>query len=537
MRHRKIYQIASILGLFAAATIVGVSVGTGQPAKPRAPAQSVLRVVPHSNLTWLDPIWTPIYITRNHGYLIYDTLFGVGADGKVHPQMVDTWTVSPDGLIWTFKLRDGLKWHDGQNVTADDCVTSLRRWSKRDGAGQQLFDVIEEISATDPKTITMKLRAPYNRVLESLGQLSSYVPFMMPKRVAETDPYTQITDYTGSGPFIFKKDEFVAGVKSAYVKNPNYVPRAEPSSWAAGGKVAKVDRIEWVSFPTSAQAVAALTSGRVDYLEQLDPKFIPQLEQRKDIVAGLTGPDPFIGLARFNHLVPPFNKREIRRAVMMAMNQTDYMNAAVGSRKYWKTCYSVYPCNSPLATDAGSEFFRNATMEDARKALKEAGYDGTPVVILNAVDMPVVATFTKVTADKLRQLGMKVEVRDTGWASMTSQRTTRGGSSPETWNLFHTFWAAVDLRDPTRIVFSGDPVTGWFGWAEDQELERYRAEYAQATDPQEQKRLAAKVQERLYDIGAFAPLGEFFLPVAYRNSVQDVQLSPVQFYWNMWVKK
>jgi peptide/nickel transport system substrate-binding protein len=535
MLHGSKYRLLATLAV--AATLLALPVGAAQAAKARKSepsaerpqTPSVLRVVPHASLVLLDPTWTSIYITRNHGYMIYDTLFAMDATGKPRPEMVDTWTTSPDGLIWTLKLRDGLKWHDGKDVTAEDCIASLRRWGKT--SGEYLFNFIEDLSSPDAKTIVVKLKAPYY-VPEALAQISSYVPFMLPKRLAETDPSKPIQEHTGSGPFIFKQDEFVAGKTSVYVKNAAYVPRAEPPSLAAGGKVAKVDRVEWHSYPSPAKAVEALISNKVDYLEELNPSFIAQLEARKDIVIGLTGPDPFIGMARFNHAIPPFNKPEISRAVMMALNQTDFMKAAIGPQKYWNTCYSVFPCKSPLASEIGSEFIKTGNMETAKKALQAAGYDGTPVVLLNAVDIPVVAAFVKVTAAKLRDLGMKVELRDTDWATMATNRADRKG-----WNMFLTFWAATDLQNPNHIAFSGDPVNGWFGWADDKELETLRNSFARELKPDEQKKIAAKIQERMWAIGASAYLGEFYLPVAYRKSVEGVIVSPVQFYWNMSVKR
>jgi peptide/nickel transport system substrate-binding protein len=527
--------LAAILSATSTASLAQATKSTrpaaSQPAKSAAATVSVLRVVPNADLVLLDPIWTSIYITRNHGYLIYDTLFAFDVNGKPRPQMVDTWTTSQDGLTWTFKLRDGLKWHDGADVTAEDCVASLQRWARRSGVGQQLFDVVEDISAPDARTITFSLKTPYGYVLESLAELSSVVPFMMPKRVAETDPFTPISEYVGSGPFIFKQDEFVAGSKSVYVKNTAYVPRTEPPSLASGGKVAKVDRVEWVSFPTPEKAIEALIENRVDYLESPDPKLVSRLEKNEDIFVGRTGPEPFVGIARFNHQAPPFDNVGVRRAVMMAMNQTEYMKAALGAEKFWNTCYSVYPCASLLASEVGSDFLKHGNLGAAKKALQEAGYDGAPVVILNSTDIPVVASFTKVTADKLRRLGMKVEVRDTDWSTMATQRADRNG-----WSLFHTFWAANDLSDPARIAFSGDPKTGWFGWPEDKELEMLRRDFVRVENLEVQKAIAEKVQERLWAIGASAHLGEFYLPVAYRKNVQGVIVSPVQFYWNMSVQ-
>jgi len=513
--------------LVAAVVLLATSLASAQAPRP-ATRQSVLRVVPHANLVLLDPTWTSIYITRNHGYMIYDTLFAVDAEGKMRPQMVDTYTVSPDGLTWTFTLRGGLKWHDGKPVTAEDCVASLKRWSTRSGLGQQLFAFVADIAATDDKTLVMKMKAPYGYVLEALGQISSYVPFMLPKRVAETDPAKPITEYIGSGPFIFKQDEFVPGEKAVYVKNSDYVPRSEPASWAAGGKLAKSDRVEWIKMPSQSAAVDALLANRVDYLEEVSPRLVGRLEKSRNVVIGQTGPYPFVGMARFNHTQPPFDKAEVRRAVMMAMNQTDYMKAAIGPQKFWNTCFSVFPCKSPLASDAGSDFIKNGTIDAAKKALTDAGYDGAPVIMLDATDIPVVAAFNHVTAEKLRALGMKVAVVDTTWAEMTQQRAKRTG-----WNLFHTFWAGVDLNNPEHIAFSGDPVNGWFGWADDKELEELRNKFAKEWNLGEQKKIAMQIQERMWAIGAEAFLGEFFLPIAYRSNVEGAIVAPVQFYWNI----
>lgn len=521
----------------ASSTSVQLAQAPGAASKPgAAPAKpggakagpSVLRVVPHAPLVVLDPTWTSIYITRNHGYMIYDTLFAIDAEGKPRPQMVDTWTTSDDGLTWTFKLRDGLKWHDGADVTADDCIASLKRWAVRGGEGQWLFSYIDTLSAPDAKTIVMKLRARYDYVLPALSQLSSYVPFMLPKRVVDIDPARPIDDYTGSGPFIFKKDEFVPGKKAVYVKNPAYVPRSDPTSWAAGGKNVKVDRIEWTTILDQRARVEALLRNRTDYLEEVSPRLVGRLERNKNIVIGRTGPDPFVGIARFNHLIPPFDKVDIRRAVMMAMSQTEYMKAAIGPQKFWRTCYSVFPCNSPLTTEVDSDFLKKGTLDGAKRALRDAGYDGAPVIILNAVDVPVVADFVKVTADRLRKIGMKVEVQDTDWATMTTRRAQLSG-----WNLFLTFWSGVDLGDPSHIAFSGDPQTGWFGWPADQELENLRRAFVRTQNPAERKDIAAKIQQRMWAIGASAYLGEFFLPIAYRSTVEGAIVAPVQFYWNM----
>lgn len=490
-----------------------------------------MRVASHARLASIDPLATTAYVTRTHGYLVYDTLFAMDANFEPKPQMVDTWSVSPDRKTWTFNLRNGLKWHDGSSVKAEDCVASLQRWGKRDGMGQQLFKDVAALTAVNDKTFTMTLVEPSDLVLESLAKMSSNVPFMMPKRIAETDPMQEIQNADGSGPFVFQASERTPD-KAVYVRNPGYAPRAEPQSLAAGGKVVKVGRLEWIHFANQADAVRALIDGKVDYVESPSPKLLPMLEGKPDIVVASTDPLGNVAMARFNHLQPPFNNPKIRRAVLTAMNQDDYMTAALGDRRYWRNCYSVFPCGTPLANEAANDVMKAANLEAARKQLRAAGYDGTPVVLLNPTDTPVMAAFTQVTANLLRQIGMKVEVQDMDWATLLQRRNDRGPVSAGGWSMFHTWWIAADLADPTSIAFSGDPQNGWYGWAGDRQLEALRAAFVKARSADEKRKIAEKVQARLYAIGAFGVLGQFFEPVAFRRNLRGIT-SPIQFYWGV----
>src|SRR5262249_9970526 len=172
-----------------------------------AAAQTTYRIVMHSDLKSFDPIWSGAYIVRNYGYMVYDTLFAVDEEFNVRPQMADRVQVSADGLVTTITLRDGLMWHDGTPVTAEDCVASLKRWQVRDSMGQKLAEFLKEYRVVDVRTFEIVLKERFGPLLEAIGKPSVAVPFMMPKRVAETDPFQQISVYIGSGPFILKTDE------------------------------------------------------------------------------------------------------------------------------------------------------------------------------------------------------------------------------------------------------------------------------------------------------------------------------------------
>ncbi|MDX1377066.1 MAG: ABC transporter substrate-binding protein, partial [Burkholderiales bacterium] len=227
------------------ATLAVAAAFAGSFGVPAAQAETVLTVVPHSNLAILDPIWTTAYMSRNHGYMIYDTLFGTDENSRIQPQMVESWKISDDKKVYDFKLRDGLLFHDGAPVTGEDVVASLDRWGKRDAMGGALMTFVDKMEATGADSFRITLKEPAGFVLEALGKPSSNVPFIMPKRVAETDPTKQITEYIGSGPYVFVKDEFKPGDKAVYVKFDKYKPRKEKASGTAGGKNVYVDKVVW----------------------------------------------------------------------------------------------------------------------------------------------------------------------------------------------------------------------------------------------------------------------------------------------------
>src|ERR1700751_350082 len=262
------HSMAAVIGALLTAAVLVAPAALAQ-------GQKVLKFIPQADLRILDPITTTAYITRNHGYMIYDTLFATDAKFQVQPQMVDKYELSKDQLTYTFTLRDGLKFHDGAPVRSADCIASIERWAKRDALGQKLAEATESWKAVNDKTFTLKLKKPFPLALEALAKPPSNVPFIMPARIAKTDASTNITDPIGSGPYKFVKEEWVPGSKVVYVKNTDYVPRKEPPSWAAGGKVVKVDRVEWIYIPDSATAAAAINAGEVDWGEQMTPVLVP----------------------------------------------------------------------------------------------------------------------------------------------------------------------------------------------------------------------------------------------------------------------
>src|SRR6202035_3766932 len=348
-------MISSTVTLRWAATAAFLAFYVPSVGWTQSAPQKTLRFIPQADLRSIDPIWTTAYVTRNFGYLVFDTLFALDKDFKPQPQMVDRWTASDDKLTYSFVLRDGLKWHDGQPVRAADCIASIERWGKRDTLGQKLMEAVAEMRPVDDKTFTIKLKSSFPLILDALGKLSSNVPFMMPERLAKTAAYQQIPEAIGSGPFKFVKEEWEPGHKAVFVKNADYMPREEAPSFASGGKVAKVDRVEWLYIPDTTTAAATLNAGEADWYEQPPADLVPVFAANKDIVVATVDPLGNHGVLRFNHIEPPFYNLKLREAVLNLVDQKDYMGAAAGDPKYWKTCVALFGCGTPFETNAGAD--------------------------------------------------------------------------------------------------------------------------------------------------------------------------------------
>jgi peptide/nickel transport system substrate-binding protein len=521
-----------LLGIVAATVLLAL---TPVGASAQAP-EKTLRFIPQADLRSIDPIWTTAYVTRNFGYLVFDTLFALDKDLKPQPQMVDTWKVSDDKLAWTFTLRDGLKWHDGQPVRAADCVASIQRWGKRDPFGQKLTDAIAEIKTDDDKSFTISLKTPFPLMLNALGKLSSNVPFMMPERLAKTDPYQQIPEAIGSGPFKFVKAEWEPGHKAVFVKNTDYVPRKEPPSFASGGKVAKVDRVEWLYIPDPTTAAAALNSGEADWYEQPPADLLPVFAKNPDIAVATVDPLGNIGILRFNHLNPPFDNPKMREAVLNLVDQKEYMAAVAGNPEYGKPCVALFVCGTPLATEAGADaLLRGPNLDRAKALIKEAGYKGEKIVLLSATDQPIVQAQALVTNELLTKAGLNVELNANDWGTLITRRASKEPVDKGGWSLFHTWSSAPDMLSPAlESALRGNGAKAWFGWPTAPKIEALIDAWFKAPDLAAQKEIAAEIQTQAYTVDVpFVPTGQFVIPTAYRKSLDGIIIAPVAFLWNV----
>ena len=504
------------------------------PAASFAQEETTITAVMHSGLRVLDPVITTAHITRDHAYMIYDVLTAVDENFAPQPQMA-SWETSDDGLVYTFTLRDGLVFHDGAPVTGADVVASLTRWGKRDSGGQLIFDVTESLEATDDKTVVWTLTKPFGPLIDVISKQSAVPPFIMPARVAETSADETITEYIGSGPFVFDQDAYEPGVSVTYEKFDDYVPRDEPASWMAGGKVVNVDKVVWTTMPDALTALNALSAGEIDYLEQVQIDLMPILSGNEDVVVEKRDDLGYVTIGRPNFLHAPFDNKLVRQAAMAALDQESMLATMQGDPEYYKVCGAIFGCSTPLGDEAGSDLLTGgANTERAKELLEEAGYDGTPIVLMAPTDVISLNNQPVVAAQALREAGFEVDMQSMDWQSVVQRRAQQSPVAEGGWNLFFTNWMVPEVSDPlVNVMLNGRGDDGWFGWPDDPEIEAMRAEYVTASDDATKKEIATRIQEHVMDNVNYLMMGEYIIPQARRSNIENMIPSPVPVFWNM----
>jgi len=530
-RRKLITSAGSISGVVALSGILGARAASTD-------ADATVKVVPEVDLKVLDPIWTTALITGTHAWLIYDTLFAPDEKYQVRPQMVEKYERNEDGLAWRFKLREGLGWHDGTAVTARDCVASLRRWAARATTGKVLMERTERLDPLDNDSFILKLKEPFGLVLETLGRAPT--AFMMRAKDAETDPFTQIKTAIGSGPFIFLPEEWQPGARVAYRRNPHYRPRAEPASGYAGGKVAKIERVEWTVIPDSATATAALIAGEVDYLTTPVVDNLPLLRTAPNIAIGVLDPLGWQFHIRMNSLAKPFDNATARQGLQMIIEsqQEAYLAATGMTGELGKVCLAPFVCGSPGESMIGTERFSTYDPGKIQSLFKEAGYNGQPLVLMDPTDQSNLHMLAQVLNEHMKKVGLNVDLQAMDWSTLVSRRAIKTPPSGDRggWHIFPTAWPSAAMMDP----FFNPPLDAscdgknWFGWPCDAELAQLRLDYIAAKMGAERHKTIEAIQRRFFEAAPYAYAGQYFPPVAYRSDrLRGVIGLAAPVYWNM----
>lgn len=520
---------------FAAAAVAVLTVATAAPqaqAQAQAPA-NVLRVVPHADLTLLDPVWAPIVITRQYGLMVYEQLFAWDSKLDAKPQMVESWTTSLDGLVWRFVLRDGLKFHDGSPVASADAVASLRRWMGRDLVGTKLASYASGVEAVDGKTFEIRLKRPFPAMLFALGSGVAMIPVVMRAKDIETDPTKPITTAIGSGPFRFNHGARVSGALTVFDRNTDYVPRKEAPDGLAGARLAKVDRVEWRVIPDASTAAAALQAGEVDMWEQPALDLLPLLERNRNIKLQKLTEMSNITMLRPNSLHPPFNNPKARLALAYIVDQRDVMAAGFGDEKNWKTCNSYFVCGGPYGTTAGAEEL-GQNLAKAKQLLAEAGYKGEKLTYIATTEIAWIGRQAEVMADAMRKAGMNIDLVIADWGTTAGRQSNKGTPAQGGWHILNTGSSGPTMHHPLTNIGTNMSCDGrnFAGWPCDEEAERLRQAFLDASDVERPATLE-RLHRRLAEVQPYRVLGQYDQPVAMRSNVNGMLSSAVMVYWNI----
>ncbi|EHL99511.1 ABC transporter, substrate-binding protein, family 5 [Acetobacteraceae bacterium AT-5844] len=504
------------------------------PSLVAAQGQRVLKFIPQADLAVLDPIWTTAYVTRNHAYMVFDTLFGMDANLRPVPQMAEGAVTEDGGKVWRITLRPGLTFHDGSPVLAKDCVASLRRWGRRDAFGQALMAATDELSAADDWTIVFRLKAPFPLLPNALGKAPSLMPAIMPERLAQTDAFTQVTEMVGSGPFRFKADERVAGARVVYEKFAGYKPRQGVPGWTGGAKIVHFDRVEWNVVPDAATAAGALQSGEADWWEYPLHDLLPMLKRGRGVKVEITDPTGMIPTLRFNTLAKPFDNPAIRRALLGAIEQADFMQAQVGDNpEMYRTGVGVFCPGTPMANEAGMQALNGPRdLAKVQKAIKDAGYNGEKVVLLAGQDVPNVKNACDVAADMMQRVGLNVQYEAVDWGTVIQRRSSKEPIEKGGWSCYCSSWGGLDHLDPAgHLMLRGNE--SFFGWPKSDRLEELRNQWFAAPDLAAQKKMAEDIQRQALEVDApYLPFGQYIQPTAFRSNLEGV-LPGFATFWNV----
>lgn len=512
---------------------------TAAPATIRAQttptAARTLKAVLHGDLRVFDPVWTTANMTSYHAAMVYDMLFGVNDKFEPQPQMVSKYGLSDDKKTYTFELRDGLKFSDGSPVTARDCVASVRRWGARDGGGQHMMARMADTPVKDEKTFQFVMKEPYPLAIEWLAKAATNACYIMREKEAMTDPNQQVTTIIGSGPFVMNQDAVVQGQRYVYDKNPGYNPRSEPAVFTSGGKVVNVDRVVFENIADEATAIAAIRAGEIDLIEYPNVDLLDSLAGEKDIKLEVLNKQGQLGWARLNFLHPPFNNVKARQAMLHLIHPTEVMKATFGDEKYFRGCSSLFGMGTPMENDANIDWFKGApNIEKAKQLLKESGYDGRPVVVLQATNIAYMNNAANLIAQWMRQAGFNVSLQASDWGAVVTRRAVKSAPDQGGWNVFFTSGSVNAFGNPVSLSgHSASGEKGWFGWPSDEKHEAFRDKWAQASNDAERKQIAREMQQNAWDFVPHAYFGQWFQPAALRNLTGLIGMPELIPFWNV----
>ena len=520
----------------AVAAAIPTAVPTAVPAmESMAKVGGQLVHVPASDISFLDPSPSGILPDFYHGMLAFDHLFGMDANGVPQPQMVDIWSVSPNGRSWSFTLRDNLNFHDGTPVTTDEVLCSLGRNIKgRSVLGKLLAVDLGGMEKVDDKTFNIELTADFGLLLDTLAEnaVGSAIIYTMEDCVV--DPLEAADVKIGNGPMKFV--EWNPGSDALYVRNDAYVPRSEPVSDYAGGKIINIDELKYNIIPDRNTRAIALETGLVDMIDfPLEDDHArlaanSNLEVRFDRLEGFD----FVSM---NQLAPPFDNLNARKALVVGIPQRDLLAAAY-PEGFWTECAASFGCGGRWESNVGPQSdFIGGDADRARELWADSGYDGRPIKIRTFADRPNMFNFGLVVQQFLEEeLDADVEFLVGDISATFSLVNTKEEAEQGNWNIT-MIWSTSGGLDPVRNSTMRGP---WNGWGDRPEIEALKSDFARAVSDEDKERIVDEIQENYLTDAVTFIAGQHRTYRAWKTEVKDVISAGTRTYpifWGLWLDR
>ena len=475
-----------------------------------------LRVGLIAEASTLDMHWQPEGIAQLIGRHYVESLYTQGLDYGWIPMLAEGHTVSDDGLVYTIKLRRGVRFHHGQELTAADAVASLLRYGRLHARGRRLFQRVESVKALDHYTVQLRLQGQTALVLPLLGTA------IYPKEVLEEAGEGQIRTHIGMGPF--KLAELQPG-RVKLVRFEGYQSRAEPPNGYGGGKAAWVDTLLFLYLPDDSVRLAALESGDVDITWGTHEAY-DRLKALPDLNVKIEKPgNKFVTL--LNKQKGLFTNVKLRQAALAALDMEPILRAAVGHPQFYRLDSSLSFKEEPWWTDAGGELYNQNNPEKARRLLKEAGYQGEPVRYIAAYDAVAQHRVAPATKQQLESVGFTVELQLMEWSTSVRRR-----DNPDLWDARTVWWWITP--DPT--LSTGLRCDGP-GWNCDPDFATLLQAMETELQFERRYRLWQEIHRLFWDRVPFIQYGDTFWLTVMRKHVQGPFDMPVWYFWNVWLDK
>lgn len=482
-----------------------------------------LRVALAGEPPTIDGHWTTtgIVFTITCHYL--ESLFTLGDKYNVIPMLAESYKIGEGGKVYTIKLREGVLFHNGKEMTSADVVASINRWGKIATVGKRLFSQVESFKAVDKYTVELRLKGPSGIVLSALANINQ-IPGIYPKEVIDEAGDGQVKQFIGTGPFKFV--ERIPDRHIKFVRFDKYVPRKEAQTGFGGKKIAYVDELLFLPVPDVATRIAGMESGDYDFADWIAPDAYKRLKANPRLDTIIVKPKEYI-VGVLNKKMGPFTNKKLRQAALAALDMEAVMKGAMGQEEFYRLDNSLMFKEQVWWTDIGKEQYNQKNKEKATQLLKESGYKGEPIRWMCSMAFDWMYKSSLVAKQQLEDVGFKIDLQVLDWATVVQRR-----NDPTMYDAFVTGMAL--FGDPTFVlVLSCD----WAGWTCIPSIDSLMDKLAQETRFEKRFEIWKEIQKIFWDEVPVFRFGDMFILRLKQKTVKGHKNLNETFFWNVWIEK